>query len=397
VPAFRTFEDIQIGDTAVLTRRIGEDDIRRFVEMTGDDNPLHVNRAYAEKTPFKDIVVHGMLGASFISTIIGTKLPGEGALWMAQSLEFLLPVRLGDELTVTATVTKKHERDRLLELDTRITNQSAQVVLQGTGKVRLLEQRPEPPKEEGAGLLVALVTGGSGGIGRAICERLAADGFKVAVHFRSNAAAANAVVERIGSKGGTAQAFGADLTDPEQVKALVARVVSAFGGVDVLVNNASPHIVAKPFDLLSWNDFDGHFRAQVGAAFFLCQEVVPRMKTRKQGRIINITSMVADGTPTPQWTTYAVAKSALATFTRALAVELGPSGIRVNNVAPGMTDTALVGDIPEKARLIVAQQTPLRRLADPTDVAGAVSFLASPSSSFMTGETVRVNGGKAML
>jgi 3-oxoacyl-[acyl-carrier protein] reductase len=351
VPAFRTFEDIQIGDTAVLTRRIGEDDIRRFVEMTGDDNPLHVNRAYAEKTPFKDIVVHGMLGASFISTIIGTKLPGEGALWMAQSLEFLLPVRLGDELTVTATVTKKHERDRLLELDTRITNQSAQVVLQGTGKVRLLEQRPEPPKDEGAGLLVALVTGGSGGIGRAICERLAADGFKVAVHFRSNAAAAKAVVERI----------------------------------------------AKPFDLLSWDDFDGHFRAQVGAAFFLCQEVVPRMKARKQGRIINITSMVADGTPTPQWTTYAVAKSALATFTRALAVELGPSGIRVNNVAPGMTDTALVGDIPEKARLIVAQQTPLRRLADPTDVAGAVSFLASPSSSFMTGETVRVNGGKAML
>ena len=126
---FADFDAIKVGDTRTLTRAITEADVRRFVEMTGDDNPLHVDRAYAEATSFKDIVVHGMLGASFISTVIGTQLPGPGALWVAQSLEFLLPVRLGDTLTVACTVTAKHERDRLLELDTAITNQAGRLVL----------------------------------------------------------------------------------------------------------------------------------------------------------------------------------------------------------------------------------------------------------------------------
>jgi 3-oxoacyl-[acyl-carrier protein] reductase len=138
---FSDFDAIKVGDSRSLKRTITEADVRRFVEMTGDDNPLHVDRAYAEATSFKDIVVHGMLGASFISTIIGTQLPGPGALWIAQSLEFLLPVRLGDSLTVTATVTAKHERDRLLELETTIVNQTGQVVLTGAGKVKVLETR----------------------------------------------------------------------------------------------------------------------------------------------------------------------------------------------------------------------------------------------------------------
>ena len=164
---FKDFEEIFVGETHSLVKIINEIDLRKFVEMTGDDNPLHVNRAYAETTAFKDIVVHGMLGASFISTVIGTKLPGSGALWVAQNMEFLLPVRLGDELTVSCTVLKKHERDRMLELDTRIVNQNQQVVLTGQGKVKVLttaaplatvmpKQRPR----------VAIVTGGAGGIGK---------------------------------------------------------------------------------------------------------------------------------------------------------------------------------------------------------------------------------------
>ena len=98
---FRSFEDIEVGETRSILRRITEADVRRFVELSGDDNPLHVDRAYAEKTTFKDIVVHGMLGASFASTVIGTQLPGPGALWVSQNFEFLLPVRIGDELTIT--------------------------------------------------------------------------------------------------------------------------------------------------------------------------------------------------------------------------------------------------------------------------------------------------------
>src|SRR6185312_1908690 len=114
---FADFDAIKVGDTRTLTRTIGEADVRRFVEMTGDDNPLHVDRAFAEATSFRDVVVHGMLGASFISTVIGTQLPGPGALWVSQSMEFLSPVRLGDPITVTCTVTAKHAPEPLLEVE----------------------------------------------------------------------------------------------------------------------------------------------------------------------------------------------------------------------------------------------------------------------------------------
>ena len=135
---FKDFDGIEVGETQTLTKHITEADVRKFVEMTGDDNPLHVDRAYAETTAFKDIVVHGMLGASFISTVIGTKLPGTGALWVSQNMEFLLPVRLGDTLTISVTVLKKHAREHLLEIDTRILNQNQQLILSGVGKVKVL-------------------------------------------------------------------------------------------------------------------------------------------------------------------------------------------------------------------------------------------------------------------
>ena len=115
---FLNFESIRLGDQRSIVKTITEADVLRFVELTGDNNPLHVDKAYAESTPFKEIVVHGMLGASFISTVIGTRLPGPGALWVSQQMEFLIPVRLGDALTITVEVIKKHEGERLLELET---------------------------------------------------------------------------------------------------------------------------------------------------------------------------------------------------------------------------------------------------------------------------------------
>ena len=168
---FKDFDSIQVGETQTLSKLITEVDVRKFVDMTGDNNPLHVDRTYAETTAFKDIVVHGMLGASFISTVIGTKLPGTGALWVSQNMEFLLPVRLGDTLTISATVLKKYERERLIELDTRIFNQNQQLILTGIGKVKLLVvAKPEKKLVADVRMRVAIVTGGAGGIGKAICK-----------------------------------------------------------------------------------------------------------------------------------------------------------------------------------------------------------------------------------
>lgn len=395
---FTRFEDVSLGDTASLKKTIAEDDIRRFVELTGDDNPLHVDATFAGQTPFKDIVVHGMLGASFISTVIGTKLPGPGALWVSQSFDFSLPVRLGDTLEVTCTVVGKHERDRLLDLEMRITNQHGQVVLHGAGKVKLLE-RPavevvssaEPPK-------VAIVTGGAGDIGRAICRRLVADGYRVVVNYLSGRERADALVRELttDTNEALAVAVNADVSSPDGVRYVHAEALGHFGAVTALVNAASPRIVAKGLDALTWDELERHLDVQLKSAFLMTQACAPSMVEAGGGRVVNITSEAVDGAPVAGWTAYAVAKGGLWTLSRYLAAELGPKNITVNCVSPGMTDTRFIGGISEKQQLMAARQKPLRRLASPDDIAGAVAFLLSPSGAYVTGQTVRVNGGGSM-
>jgi 3-oxoacyl-[acyl-carrier protein] reductase len=394
---FADFDAIQVGSREQLVKVITEADIRRFVDMTGDDNPLHVDRAFAEATAFKDIVVHGMLGASFLSTVIGTKLPGPGALWISQNIEFLHPVRVGDELTVSCTVLKKNERERLLELETRIVNQNQQTVLSGEGRVRVLTASvPQKTESLETRPRVAIVTGGSGGIGEAICRRLARAEYRVVINYLGKKDQAQRIATEIAKGGKQAVTVQADVSTPEGAEALRSAAIKSFGAVDALVNNAAPPINPKPFATMEWSDIQRHLDVQLKGAFLMSKACIPGMVSQGHGRIVNITSQVIDSTPSVRWTSYAVAKSALATLSRYLAVEYGPSGITVNCVSPGMTDTHLIGDIPEKAQLLIARQTPLRRLAVPDDIAGAVSFLLSDEGAYITGQTLRVNGGSSV-
>ncbi len=395
---FKDFDSISIGEKHALVKTITEADVRKFVEMTGDDNPLHVDRAYAETTAFKDIVVHGMLGASFISTVIGTKLPGTGALWVSQNMEFLLPVRLGDELTISCTVLKKHDRERMLELDTSIVNQNQQLVLAGQGKVKLLvSTEPEASGELEQRLQVAIVTGGAGGIGKAICMRLARDGYNVVVNYRGQSDRAARIVEEINAAGSVRSiAVQADIATEAGADKLYQAALKAFGGVSVLVNNASPHINPKTFPTTAWSDIQQQLDVQVKGAFLMTQACIPGMGTRRWGRVVNITSQVLDSSPSLGWTGYAMAKGALAVFSKYMAAELGPQGITVNCVSPGMCETTLIGDISEKSQLMIARQTPMRRLAKPIDVAAAVAYLVSDDANFVTGHTIAVNGGMSM-
>ena len=172
--------------------------------------------------------------------------------------------------------------------------------------------------------------------------------------------------------------------------------IQTFGGVGVLVNNAAPPINPKPLQALAWSDVQNHLDVQVRGAMEMVKAALPHMTAARHGRIINVTSQVVQGQPSLNWTSYAIGKSALATMSRYMAAELGPSGITVNCVAPGMTDTTLIGDISEKVQMMVARQTPLRRLSTPQDVAGAVAYLASDAAGFVTGQTLAVNGGLAM-
>ncbi len=226
------FEDIAVGDEAELSHVLSEDDVRVFAELTGDYNPLHVNRDFARRTLYRKPVVHGMLSASFISTMIGMLLPGEGALWTSQTLEFLRPAFPGDELRVHASVRQKSVATRILVLSTVVENQRGERIIAGEASVRMLDaddigatrvaaggvtnRLPEPavapagtavsasksaaPEDDGRA--VALITGGSRGIGAATSLRLAREGFAVAVNYATNAVAAGEVVSAIEQTGG---------------------------------------------------------------------------------------------------------------------------------------------------------------------------------------------------
>jgi len=392
------FTDIKIGDKAELIHIITQSDIDRFVDLTGDDNKLHVNKEYASKTSFKKPVAHGMLGASFISTIIGTKLPGDGALWYAQDIEFLQPVRVGDSITVKAEVVKKIGRMRAIELSTDIYNQNNQKVASGKAKVKLIEQEKIVPEnvEKKPEQRVALVIGGTGGIGSATCLQLAKDGFDIAINYHQNVELAEKIKEQIIALGRKALIVNADITDFGQAQDMINKTVRNFGTITVVANCATVNIPNIKFDDLTWERIQEQIDLNIKGSFNIVKCVISVMGKCRYGKIINITTQYIE-TPNSQLIHYITAKSALHGFTKALAFELAHKGIRINLVSPGMTDTTLLADIPEKTRLLTEARTPLRRIGVPEDVACAISYLASEKSDFLTGETIRVNGGQVMI
>ena len=177
---------------------------------------------------------------------------------------------------------------------------------------------------------------------------------------------------------------------------MVDSVVRRLGSISVLVNCSTTKIVAIKFSELIWSDFESHLNNQIHGAFNLVHAVVPYMEKQRYGKIININSQSLE-TPSSNWLPYITAKGALMGFSKSLAYDLAPKGIRVNMVSPGMTDTEQIADVPERVRLVTAANTPLRRLATPEDIAKAVVFLASEQSDFLCGETIRVNGGQVMI
>jgi 3-oxoacyl-[acyl-carrier protein] reductase len=393
----KDIKDFKVGDRASLKHCITEYDVERFVELTGDDNPLHMDPEYADNSPMKGIVTHGMLSASFISTIIGKHLPGPGALWVSQSVEFLAPVRLNDELDVQAEIVEIHVKQRLLRLKTSIVNQRGKVVLTGECLVKVLssdikKDTAKDQKQRGC----VIVTGSSRGIGAAIAMRLAEQGTPVIINCRDKAGGAR-VANQICSKGGIAHVVKADITDSAQIERLIEETLQRFGTIIGLVNNAAPGIVEEKFENLTWDECVAQMNAQVGSAYTLIQKILPYMKANKYGSIINIGSIVVDQSPPATWIAYNLAKAGMHALTKNLAEVLGPHHIRINTVAPGLTDTAFITEMPEKSRILTKMHTPLRRLAEAEDIANTVCFLLSDDARHITGETLRINGGGTLI
>ncbi|MFB9388633.1 SDR family NAD(P)-dependent oxidoreductase [Streptomyces coeruleoprunus] len=236
---------------------------------------------------------------------------------------------------------------------------------------------------------VALVTGGSRGIGAAVALRLAEEGADVVVTYEKGAERAAEVVDAIKARGGRALAVQADCAVPEALTAAVDAAVATFGGLDILVNNAAVFLVG-PLGDLGRADIDRTLAVNVRAPLLAAQAAVRHMG--HGGRVITIGSNVADRAPFPGLSLYAMSKTALAGMTKALARELGPRGITVNLVHPGPTDTdANPADGPNAEA--IAGLTALGRYAEPAEIAATIAHLAGPDAQYVTGASIHVDGG----
>jgi 3-oxoacyl-[acyl-carrier protein] reductase len=243
---------------------------------------------------------------------------------------------------------------------------------------------------------IALVTGGRRGIGRAISLELAARGATVIINFRSNGDAAREVVAEIEANGGTAETWQADVSNEEQVNAMFKSITSKdnHGTIDILVNNAGMTrdnviMMMKP------SDFDDVISTNLRSTWLCCKTAVRTMMRKRTGTIINITSVVGIAGNGGQ-TNYAASKAGIIGMTKSLAKEVAPRGITVNAVAPGFVGTDMTADLSDEVKGKAVEAIPLGRMGTPEDIAQAVAFLASPGATYITGQTLVVDGGMVM-
>jgi len=381
----------RVGDYRTIAHEFTLDELSAFAGLTGDYNPLHVDARYAESTPAGGQVVHGMLAASFISTLIGMHIPGEGALWNSFSVEWRKIVRIGDALVFRAEVVGVQKGTQTINL--RITgrgSESGALYLTATATVLVMEKKEERSRTM-SDVRYVLVTGASGAVGGAIARQLVTLGFRVVAAGR-NRSRLEALQGDLGRE--LCHIEELHLENGEQLAGKIDALAETFP-VAGFVHAAAPGMDFIRVDAAENDEaLLRHFQVGVMAFQVISRRLVPKMS--EGGSVVAILTQAIFDQPPPKVSAYVSAKMACLGLVKAYAAECGPLGVRFNAVSPNMMNTPYTADMPMRAKKVEEAVNPLRRLCLPEDVAETVGFLMSPGASYINGANIPLTGGSKM-
>lgn len=387
---------IEVGISAEISHVVTEHEIIEFAKLSGDNNLLHTSPEFAAQMSRSGVVAHGVLTMSLISRIIGTRLPGNGALWLGQTTQFTGSVHVGDRLTGRVEVAKIYGKDQLIDVETTVINQSNETVLRGIGRVKLPATQVEPnPKSSSVDQTYPiLILGGSSAVGLAVTKHLASKGFDVTSTFSSHPDDLEKLITNANLAGQSARTVHLDLRSKlsflKKMAELTSSGITPLGLVNCLATEPSNELAVA----IDPDGFGPKVVFESEAIMTGTHLLLDEMRKQQFGRIINIGSSARTASPEPGWLSYIASKQAAFSVVRSLAVELGTFGITANSVAPGLLGTGMTNGISERIVNRAKVQTPTGRLPSLESVCSTVEYLLSPNASDVNGQEIVVDGGR---
>jgi len=391
-----------VGDKHQESFVISEEVVAKFAEFSQDYNPMHMDGDSTKSHGYARRVAHGVIQLSYISKVIGMVFPGKGAMWMNQTIDWLSPVFINDEIDIVLTIKEYSESANLLTLSTEIFNQNKQKVMTGLAQVKmtiaisvnlkkpvklsnLIDSENILSQKKSSDKKVALITGASREIGEEIVKKLAQENYAVIVNYKKNKNMADNVVNAIISAGGEAISICADMSNGAEVDSMAGTILEKWGRCDIVIHGASPPIKFIKAEEANYNDVGIYLEIYLAGAMSLVNLFSSHMKDNQFGRFIFLGTSYLYATPPRGMAAYVSAKEALWVYTKALSSEIAHNGITVNMVSPSLTITDLTNDIPARIKEVEAFKNPTRRLVTTIDIASQVAHLCSEESSYING------------
>jgi 3-oxoacyl-[acyl-carrier protein] reductase len=389
---------IYIGKKISFTKKINKSLINQFVKLSGDNNPIHVNEEYAKKTTYKKIVAHGMLSEAFLSTIIGTKLPGKGSLWIEKEVKFLKIVRLDDYITFDAEVISIDEQNRVAFIDICAKNQFGEKVIDSKNKVIISDnckiakkihkkKIKKIKKIHKLNKKTVLLLGSSGGIGLDTANTLLKAGYIVYCQYFTENNSLDKLKKKYKNK---VFLLKLDIYNEKSLSKFLNEIRKV--NFTHLINCIIPKIYNVPYQDIKKKDFEYYFSGLFYNVIEIINEVTKIFIKNNCGNIIDISTVYLQ-IPEKNFLPYITYKGAMKHFIKTLSVELSGYDIRSNIITAGVTNTQQTSNMTRKQKMLVSAKTPLKRIANPKDISNALKYLVSKESSFVNGANINVDGG----